>query len=103
SLRFPRARHRGVRARMNTELGRFGAYLAQALGCLCQESPTHFAATRRRLGGRTLMIRIADDVPVRVSLEGNAPWVTPMPGAASGGARDGVGGPGQVEIAASER
>jgi len=96
---------------MTSERGRFGAYLERALECLRHDSPTHFAATRRRLGNRSLLIRIAGDVPVQVSLAGDAPWVTPMapmsPVATMqetvADANPSALGAGQVEIAASER
>jgi hypothetical protein len=62
---------------MSADIGSFGQYLAQALGLLRSESPVHFQATRQRLGGLAILIRIAGDVPVRVRLEGEvaATWV----------------------------
>jgi hypothetical protein len=66
---------------MSADLGRFGHYLQQALALLHAESPVHFEATRRRLAGRAILIRIAGDVAVCVHLDGtDTDWVARFDG-----------------------
>ena len=52
--------------------------LEEALQMVAVEAPDHFAALRRHLGGRVVVIRVGEFPALRVCVLGDAPWVAEM-------------------------
>jgi hypothetical protein len=55
----------------------FPAYLEASLAILRAEAPVHFQATRLRLDGRAVVVRIGGAPPTRICLSGLPPFVHP--------------------------